>query len=88
MQNKVFGSFRAHFGDFFIFLQQHCKKQNYGKETESKQDQGSSGRKREDQQLARRNPITNAEDIDRYLEGLRQQIKKLLVDQDGVMIIK
>lgn len=33
-------------------------------------------------------PITNAEDIDRYLEGLRQQIEKLLVDQDGVMIIK
>jgi len=33
-------------------------------------------------------PITNAEDIDRYLEGLRQQLEKLLVDQDGVMIIK
>ncbi len=33
-------------------------------------------------------PITNAEDIDHYLEGLRQQIEKLLVDQDGVMIIK
>lgn len=33
-------------------------------------------------------PITNAEDIERYLEGLRQQLEKLLVDQDGVMIIK
>lgn len=33
-------------------------------------------------------PITNAEDIEHYLEGLRQQLEKLLVDQDGVMIIK
>lgn len=33
-------------------------------------------------------PITNAEDIDRYLEGLRHQLEKLLIDQDGVMIIK
>ena len=33
-------------------------------------------------------PITNAEDIERYLEGLRQQLEKLLVDQDGVMIVK
>lgn len=33
-------------------------------------------------------PITNAEDIERYLDGLRQQLEKLLVDQDGVMIIK
>ena len=33
-------------------------------------------------------PITNAEDIERYLEGLRQQFEKLLIDQDGVMIIK
>ena len=29
-----------------------------------------------------------AEDIDRYLEGLRQQLLKLLVDHDGVMITK
>ena len=33
-------------------------------------------------------PITNAEDIERYLNGLRQQLERLLVDQDGVMIIK
>ncbi len=33
-------------------------------------------------------PITNAEDIEHYLEGLRQQLERLLVDQDGVMIIK
>ena len=33
-------------------------------------------------------PITNGEDIEHYLEGLRQQIEKLLVDHDGVMIIK
>ena len=33
-------------------------------------------------------PITNAEDIDHYLEGLRQQLLKLLVDHDGVMIKK
>ena len=33
-------------------------------------------------------PITNSEDIERYLEGLRQQLEKLLVDQDGVMIVK
>ena len=33
-------------------------------------------------------PITNAEDIERYLEGLRQQLEKVLVDQDGVMIVK
>ena len=33
-------------------------------------------------------PITNSEDIERYLKGLRQQLEKLLVDQDGVMIVK
>ena len=33
-------------------------------------------------------PITNAEDIERYLESLRQQLEQLLVGQDGVMIIK
>ena len=33
-------------------------------------------------------PITNSEDIERFLEGLRQQLEKLLVDQDGVMIVK
>ena len=33
-------------------------------------------------------PITNAEEIDHYLEGLRQQLLKLLVDHDGVMITK
>lgn len=33
-------------------------------------------------------PITNAEDIERYLDGLRQQLERLLVDHDGVMIIK
>lgn len=33
-------------------------------------------------------PITNAEDIERYLDGLRQQLERLLIDQDGVMIIK
>ena len=32
--------------------------------------------------------LTNAEDIDHYLEGLRQQLLKLLVDYDGVMITK
>lgn len=33
-------------------------------------------------------PISSAEDIDHYLEGLRQQLLKLLVDHDGVMITK
>lgn len=33
-------------------------------------------------------PITNADDIEHYLAGLRQQLERLLVDQDGVMIIK
>ena len=33
-------------------------------------------------------PLSSEEDIDRYLSGLRQQLLKLLVDHDGVMIIK
>ena len=33
-------------------------------------------------------PITNAEEIDHYLDGLRQQLLKLLADHDGVMITK
>ena len=33
-------------------------------------------------------PITNAEDIDRYLDGLRKQLVRLLDGKDGVMIIK
>ena len=33
-------------------------------------------------------PITNTEDIDHYLEGLREQLLKLLADHDGVMITK
>jgi hypothetical protein len=33
-------------------------------------------------------PLSTEEDIDRYLKGLREQLLKLLVDNDGVMIIK
>ena len=33
-------------------------------------------------------PITSKEDIDHYLDGLRQQLEKLLIDHDGVMITK
>ena len=33
-------------------------------------------------------PLSSEEDIDHYLNGLKQQILKLLADNDGVMIIK
>ena len=33
-------------------------------------------------------PIETEEDIDRYLKGLREQLLKLLVDHDGVMVVK
>ena len=33
-------------------------------------------------------PLSTEEDIDHYLEGLREQLLKLMVDSDGVMIIK
>ena len=33
-------------------------------------------------------PLSTEEDIDRYLRGLKDQITKLLVDYDSVMIIK
>ena len=33
-------------------------------------------------------PLSNEEDIDRYLAGLKNQLLKLLVDHDSVMIIK
>jgi hypothetical protein len=33
-------------------------------------------------------PLSTEEDIDRYLKGLKEQITKLLVDYDSVMIIK
>jgi hypothetical protein len=33
-------------------------------------------------------PLSNEEDIDHYLNGLREQLLKLMVDYDGVMIIK
>ena len=33
-------------------------------------------------------PLSTEEDIDRYLKGLKDQITKLLVDYDSVMIIK
>lgn len=33
-------------------------------------------------------PLKTQEDVDHYLEGLREQIMKLLVDHDSVMIIK
>lgn len=33
-------------------------------------------------------PLTNAEDIERYVDGLRQQLERLLVDLDGIIIIK
>lgn len=39
-------------------------------------------------QTKTKQPITNEEDIDRYLDGLREQLQRLLADQDGVMIIK
>ena len=33
-------------------------------------------------------PLSTEEDIDRYLKGLKEQLMKLLVDYDSVMIIK
>ncbi len=39
-------------------------------------------------QTRTKSPIKNAKDIELYLEGLRHQLEKLLVDQDGVMIVK
>lgn len=33
-------------------------------------------------------PLSNEEDIDRYLKGLKDQLTKLLVDYDSVMVIK
>ena len=39
-------------------------------------------------QTRTKSPITNAEDIELYLEGLRWQLENLLVDQDGVMIVR
>ena len=33
-------------------------------------------------------PITNGDDIEHYLEGMHEQLEKVLVDHDGVMIIK
>ena len=33
-------------------------------------------------------PLSTEEDIDHYLAGLREQLLKLMVDSDGVMIIK
>ena len=33
-------------------------------------------------------PLKNENDIDHYLSGLREQLLKLLVDSDGVMIVK
>lgn len=33
-------------------------------------------------------PLSTEEDIDRYLKGLREQLLKLLIDNDGVMIVK
>jgi hypothetical protein len=33
-------------------------------------------------------PITNGDDIEHYLEGMHEQLEKLLVAHDGVMIIK
>ena len=33
-------------------------------------------------------PISSEEDIDRYLDGLREQLRKLLKDNDGVMIVR
>ena len=33
-------------------------------------------------------PLSTKEDVDHYLDGLREQLTKLMVDSDGVMIIK
>ena len=33
-------------------------------------------------------PLSTQEDVDHYLNGLREQLLKLMVDSDGVMIIK
>jgi hypothetical protein len=39
-------------------------------------------------QTKTRIPLSTQEDIDHYLAGLREQLLKLMVDSDGVMIIK
>ena len=33
-------------------------------------------------------PLSTQEDVDHYLDGLREQLLKLMIDSDGVMIIK
>lgn len=76
------------------YANKHNRKDDEDKKDDNKKDDEKKDEKKEPKiRQASLNtktslPLSTEEDIDRYLNGLRQQLLKLLVDNDGVMIIK
>ncbi len=64
------------------------KKKDDGKKDDGKENKKETKIRQAALQTKTAIPLANEEDIDRYLKGLKEQLMKLLVDHDSVMIIK
>ncbi len=64
------------------------KKKEEGKKDDGKEDKKETKIRQAALQTKTAIPLANEEDIDRYLKGLKEQLMKLLVDYDSVMIVK
>ena len=75
------------------YANKHNKKDNEDKKDDSKKDDEQKDNKPKNirqitLQTKTKMPLSTQEDVNHYLDGLREQLLKLMVDTDGVMIIK
>lgn len=75
------------------YANKHNKKDNEDKKDDNKKDDEQKDNKPKNirqitLQTKTKMPLSTQEDVDHYLDGLREQLLKLMVDSDGVMIIK
>ncbi len=75
------------------YANKHNKKDNEDKKDDNKKDDEQKDNKPKNirqitLQTKTKMPLSTQEDVDHYLNGLREQLLKLMVDSDGVMIIK
>jgi hypothetical protein len=86
--------YQEQIGKILDYANKHKQEEKKDDKQDDKQDDGKKEEKKQPKirqaslQTKTSIPLSTEEDIDRYLNGLRQQLLKLLVDHDSVMIIK
>ena len=86
--------YQEQIGKILDYANKHKQEDKKDDKQDDKQDDGKKEEKKQPKirqaslQTKTSIPLSTEEDIDRYLNGLRQQLLKLLVDHDSVMIIK